>query len=142
MKLLHYICKSSRRKIVYSIYCFFLISESPPPPYCLIADRLRPEGECIFFSFHILIVDNDIRVCVCVYTITFHGWPYVNTWNVTPRNRSSDNSCLLLANVLAFESRRSSFNACHISRPSSKQKFYVDYRSGRCLTLFELNSSN
>jgi len=53
----------------------FSISESPPPPYCLIADRLRPEGEC--FVFHIVIRNICQRMCathlyICVRVVFTH----------------------------------------------------------------------
>lgn len=41
---------------------FFSVSESPPPPYCLITDRLRPEGERIIFS----IVDKNLSFLAAV----------------------------------------------------------------------------
>lgn len=52
---------------------FFLVSESPPPPYCLFADRLRPEGECLLLSYF-------NRGHACAFADTFHVCPYT-CWN-------------------------------------------------------------
>ena len=39
----------------------FCVSESPPPPYCLIADRLRPEGKLFWVKrLLFLVIDNNL----------------------------------------------------------------------------------